>query len=88
MPGLSKREKELVSIGAAVGSNCIPCIVFHVKTAKSCGVTKAELTEAIELAEKLKSVPASLVVNAANEEIKSASAEANGYTKDQHECSC
>jgi AhpD family alkylhydroperoxidase len=88
MPGLSKRERELVSIGAAVGSNCIPCIVFHVKTAKSCGVTKGELTEAIELAEKLKSVPASLVINAAREEINSASPESKAYSDDKSECSC
>jgi AhpD family alkylhydroperoxidase len=47
MSGLSKREKELVSIGAAVGSNCVPCVVFHVKTAKGCGVTNSELVEAI-----------------------------------------
>jgi hypothetical protein len=33
-------------------------------------------------------VPASLVLNAANEEINSASTETNEYTKDQHECTC
>jgi 4-carboxymuconolactone decarboxylase len=88
MSGLSKREKELVSIGAAIGSSCVPCIVFHVKIAKGCGVTNSELAEAIELADKLKKVPASLVLNAANEEIDGASTEINEYTDDQRECSC
>jgi hypothetical protein len=29
MNELAKRDKELVAIGAAIGSNCIPCIVYH-----------------------------------------------------------
>ena len=88
MSGLSKREKELVSLGAAVGSNCVPCVVFHVKSAKNCGITDVELTEAIDLAEKLKKVPASLVLNAANEEINNASVVTNECSNNQRECGC
>ena len=88
MLGLSKRDKELVSLGSAVGSNCVPCVIFHIKAARSFGLTDAELTEAIELAEKLKKVPASLVLNAANEEINSASAETKECTTGQSECGC
>jgi AhpD family alkylhydroperoxidase len=88
MSGLSKREKELVSLGAAVGSNCVPCVIFHVKAAKSCGMTDVELSEAIGLAEKLKKVPATLVLNAANEEINNASVYADECKNDKSECSC
>lgn len=88
MSGLSKREKELVSLGAAIGSNCVPCVIFHVKAAKSCGLTDIELSEAIALAEKLKKVPASLVLNAANEEIHNALADTNECNNDKSECSC
>lgn len=88
MTSLSKREKELVSLGAAVGSNCVPCVVFHVKAAKGCGITNAELTETIELAEKVKKVPASMVLNAANEEIDITKDETKEYTDSQSECGC
>jgi len=88
MSSLSKREKELVSLGAAVGSNCVPCVVFHIKTAKSCGITNIELTEAIEFAEKIKKVPASLVLNAANEEINNTASATNECANDQRQCGC
>ncbi len=88
MSCLSKRDKELVAIGAAVGSNCVPCVVFHLKEAKDCGITDAELTEVIELADKLKKVPSKLVLNAANEEINGAPVEPEASTDCRSDCGC
>ncbi len=34
MACLSKKESELVALGASIGSNCIPCIANHVAQAK------------------------------------------------------
>lgn len=58
MDQLSLRERELVAIGAALGSNCIPCIELHIPTARQAGLTDAQISEAIELADKVRQVPA------------------------------
>ena len=66
MTTLNTRERELVAIGAALGSNCIPCIEFHIPAARKAGLTDAEIAEAIELADKIKRVPADKVLDAAS----------------------
>lgn len=65
MTELNEREKELVAIGASIGSNCIPCIAFHVGKAQEAGLTQDEIEAAVTLSEEIRSVPASLVVNTA-----------------------
>ena len=34
MSTLSLRDRELVALGAALASNCVPCIEFHVPAAR------------------------------------------------------
>jgi AhpD family alkylhydroperoxidase len=70
---LSKRDSELVALGAAVGSNCVPCIVFHIQEARDCGLADDEIREAVDSAHKLKQTPATLVLNAAHQELTDAS---------------
>jgi len=65
MGNLNTREKELVAIGAALGSNCIPCIVYHVGVAKKLGLADEEIREAIELADKVRRVPNDQVLKSA-----------------------
>jgi 4-carboxymuconolactone decarboxylase len=65
MGRLSEKEIELVAIGAAVGSNCIPCIVYHVGVAKKLGCADEEIREAVELADKIRKVPSDQVLNSA-----------------------
>lgn len=65
MTELNEREKELVAIGASIGSNCIPCIAFHVGKAREAGLTQDEIEAAVTLSEEIRAVPASLVVNTA-----------------------
>ena len=67
MGKLSEREKELVAIGAAIGSNCVPCIEYHIPAARKVGLEDAELRDALELANKVKTVPAKKVNEVAME---------------------
>ncbi len=57
-PLLTAREQELVSLGAAMGSNCIPCIEHHVPASIEAGLTEAQVREAIRIADKLRQAPA------------------------------
>lgn len=63
--GLSLKERELTALGAAIASNCIPCIEYHIPQARKVGLTDAEIHEAVELAEKVRRVPADKVLQTA-----------------------
>jgi len=65
MNTLNPREHELVALGAALASNCVPCIEFHIQEARKAGLKDAEIDEAIKLADKIKRVPADKVLEAA-----------------------
>ena len=58
MSNLNPRERELVALGAALGSNCVPCMEYHVPEARKAGLSEAELRSAIELADTVRKVPA------------------------------
>lgn len=76
MNNLSLRERELVALGAALASNCVPCIEFHVPAARKAGLSDAEIGEAIALADKIRQVPAGKVLDAATAQLSGASAAA------------
>lgn len=63
---LSQRDKELVSLGAAIASNCIPCIEYHIPQARKAGLTDKEIHLAVALAEKVKRTPADKVLHTAH----------------------
>ena len=67
MNGLTEREAELVAIAAAVGSNCVPCLEYHVGVARDLGIEDTVMNAAIKLADKVKRVPAAKVLKAAKE---------------------
>jgi AhpD family alkylhydroperoxidase len=58
MSQLTARERELVSLGAAMGSNCVSCIEYHIPASRNAGLTEAQISEAIQLADKTRQVPA------------------------------
>lgn len=62
---LTLREQELVALGAAMGSNCVSCIEHHVPVARDAGLTDAQVSEAIRLADRLRQVPARKTLDAA-----------------------
>lgn len=65
MSHLSPRERELVALGAALGSNCIPCIEHHIPASRKAGLTDSQISEAIRLADAVRRVPARKVFEAA-----------------------
>ena len=65
MEHLETRERELVALGAAMGSNCVPCVEYHVPEARKAGLTDAQIGEAIRLADKIRQVPAAKVLETA-----------------------
>ncbi len=65
MTDLNHRESELVALGAALGSNCVPCIEYHVPRAREAGLTDQEIYAAIRLADKVRQVPARKVLETA-----------------------
>jgi 4-carboxymuconolactone decarboxylase len=64
MSEITFRDRELVALGAAMGSNCIPCIEHHISESRKAGLTDEEIGEAISLADKIRQVPAQKVLNA------------------------
>lgn len=69
MEKLSPIERELVAIGASVASNCIPCVTYHIAKAKKLGMSDALVAEAIELADKVRQVPARAVLDAVRQDV-------------------
>ena len=65
MSELTPRERELVALGAAMGSNCVPCIEYHIPEARKAGLADAQIFEAIRLADKVRQVPARKVLDTA-----------------------
>jgi len=62
---LSPRERELAAIGAAIASNCVPCIEYHIPQARKVGLSDSQILEAVELADKVRKVPADKVIQTA-----------------------
>lgn len=65
MEELSQRDRELTAIGAAIASNCVPCIEYHVPQARKAGLSDAQIREAVKLADKVRRVPADKVLQTA-----------------------
>lgn len=49
---------ELVAIGAAIGANCEPCLKYHYNEARKLGVSRDDMAQAVELADRVKRAPA------------------------------
>ena len=78
MSTLSLRDRELVALGAALASNCIPCVEFHVPAARQAGLSDEDIAEAIALADKNRQVPAAKVLDAAQAQLGVAPAASSG----------
>ena len=82
MSELSLREREFVALGAALAANCIPCVEFHIPKARAAGISNAELSEVLALADKVRQVPAKKVLEVANRLVKGENAQTHS-TLDQ-----
>ena len=65
MSELNDRDQRLVALGAAVSSNCVPCIEYHIPRARQTGCSEAQIKEAVRIADKVRQVPARMVLEAA-----------------------
>ncbi len=84
MDRLTTAERELVALGAALGSNCVPCIEYHIPEARKAGLSDRQINEAIHLADKVRQVPARKVLAAA----VSMLAEAEATTEAERSSGC
>jgi 4-carboxymuconolactone decarboxylase len=85
MSELNSREQTLVSLGAAVASNCVPCVEYHIPEARKAGLSDIQIKEAVKIADKVRRVPARMVLQTALSRIAGGS---NGLAKTGTGCGC
>ena len=56
---------EYVALGAAIGSNCEPCLRYHVTEALKVGISHADIAKAVAFAAKVKETPARAILKLA-----------------------
>lgn len=56
---------EYVALGAAIGSNCEPCLRYHVAEAQKVGISLSDIAKAIAMAAKVKETPARAILKLA-----------------------
>ncbi len=59
---LTDVERELVALGAALASNCVPCIEHHIPAAREAGLDDRRIRAALLLADTVRQVPAAKVL--------------------------
>ena len=52
MSELNSREQELVALGAAIASNCVPKVEFHIPEARSARLSDTQIKEAVRIADQ------------------------------------
>jgi alkylhydroperoxidase/carboxymuconolactone decarboxylase family protein YurZ len=52
---MDEKTKLLVSLGAAVAANCVPCFEHFLRKTQAVGLTSGEIQEAAEIADQIKS---------------------------------
>jgi 4-carboxymuconolactone decarboxylase len=62
MKSLTEKETLLVALGAAIGSNCVPCVEKIVPKARAAGVLDWELGLALRTADHVRQKPAAKVL--------------------------
>ncbi len=71
----TRAVEELVAIGAAIGANCDPCLVYHVSEARKVGVSRADMAWAIATARQVKEAALCEISKSAGRLLASAAAE-------------
>ncbi len=65
MGELNDSQRDLVALGAALGSNCVPCVERYVSEARKTGLSDRQIEDAVRLADGVRRVPAQRVLDAA-----------------------
>lgn len=67
---LNQQEASLVCLGASIGSNCIPCVAYHLKQCSKSGLTDEQIRTAVNAAIKVKNVPAENILAVINRQME------------------
>jgi len=51
---LDEKTKELIAVGSSVAANCHPCIKFHVNRARTLGLEKDSIAQAIQVGQRVR----------------------------------
>ena len=86
MSALTPRDRELVALGAAMGSNCVSCVEYHIPESRKVGLSDPEIHEAIQHADKIRQVPARKTLQAALKLLPSAANEGRARTAESFGC--
>ena len=78
MSGLSPRDLELVALGAAMGSNCVPCVEYLIPKARELGLSDQEIRAVIKQADIVRQKPAAKVLETALGMLSCAAGEPEG----------
>ena len=76
MQSLTAREQLFVALGAAIGSNCVPCIEKIIPKAQVAGIEDWELSLAMNVADMVRQKPAQFVLAAGRALVQGEAAEA------------
>lgn len=82
MSDLTPRDRELVALGAAMGSNCVPCVEYHIAESRKAGLSDPEIHEAIQHADRIRQVPARKTLQAALKVLPSAATDGQTGTSE------
>jgi uncharacterized metal-binding protein len=87
---LSLEENVLVSLGAAIGANCVPCTVYYLKQSKMSTLGESKIKAAIEAALKVKNTPAEHIASVISKALNGAeeSADCTNSVNAADKCSC
>ncbi len=80
---LGQKDKELVAIGASIGAGCGPCIDHHIPAGRDAGLTEAELTRAVEIAEATHRAAVRLLSRHSRERLRGAEPPTGGLVRPQ-----
>jgi AhpD family alkylhydroperoxidase len=62
----SPAVNELVAMGAAIAANCEPCLKYHYREAQNLGVSKQDMSRAVEMGAKVKDSPHQAILKLAD----------------------
>ncbi len=60
---MDKKTELLISLGASVAANCMPCFSYYYQQAEKLGLDSAEVLQAMEIANKVKNSLSMLMGN-------------------------
>ena len=86
---LDEKTENLIAIGAAMASNCIPCFEHLYEKAITSGISLAQIKRASELAGQVKNGAHTVLTNSVNELIGEDGTTASPYNQAKNKsCSC